>query len=176
MCVWLSSSSSGRRKARARSSAIASCKPSCRRYGRLAELEETLKSARDALDAARDRRGEMSAAQARVHSDVQHMAETCVQELSVQRERTCGATNRSPPGRRRIDQRRQCLSRDAHAPGEHGPGEHDGAGRVQGDGAASRVPGDAAPGSAAVDREHAEHNQGDRLDLAAEVRRSVQRY
>ena len=39
---------------------------------RIAELEEALKSAREALDAARDRRGELAAAQARVQSDVQH--------------------------------------------------------------------------------------------------------
>ena len=51
---------------------------------RIVELEEALKSAREALDAARDRRGELAAEQARVKSDVQHMAETCVQELSVQ--------------------------------------------------------------------------------------------
>ena len=53
---------------------------------RIAELEEALKSAREALDAARDRRGDLSAAQARVQSDVQHMSETCVQELGQQRE------------------------------------------------------------------------------------------
>ncbi len=53
---------------------------------RIVELEDALKSAREALDAARDRRGELSAAQARVQSDVQHMAETCVQELSLPRE------------------------------------------------------------------------------------------
>jgi len=53
---------------------------------RITELEEQLKSAREALDAARDRRGELSAAQARVQSDVQHLAETCVQELSQQRD------------------------------------------------------------------------------------------
>ncbi len=52
---------------------------------RLVELEEALKSAREALDAARDRRGELSAAQARVQSDAQHMSETCVQELGQQR-------------------------------------------------------------------------------------------
>ena len=53
---------------------------------RLVELEESLRSARESLDAARDRRGELSAAQARVESEVQHLAETCVQELSQQRE------------------------------------------------------------------------------------------
>jgi len=53
---------------------------------RIVELEESLKSSREALDAARDRRGELSAAQARVQSDAQHMAETCIQELSQQRD------------------------------------------------------------------------------------------
>jgi len=53
---------------------------------RIVELEDGLKSAREALDIARDRRGELSAAQARVQSDVQHMSETCLQELSQQRE------------------------------------------------------------------------------------------
>ncbi len=51
---------------------------------RMAELEDALKAAREALDAARDRRGELAAEQARVKSDIQHMAETCVQELGVQ--------------------------------------------------------------------------------------------
>jgi chromosome segregation protein len=53
---------------------------------RLGELEEALKVARQALDAARDRRGELSTVQARMQADVQHLAETCVQELSLPRE------------------------------------------------------------------------------------------
>jgi chromosome segregation protein len=53
---------------------------------RLTELEEALKTARHELDAARDRRGALSAEQARLQSDAQHMAETCVQELSQPRE------------------------------------------------------------------------------------------
>jgi chromosome segregation protein len=53
---------------------------------RLAELEEALKNARHELDALRDRRGERAAEQARVQSDAQHMAETCIQELSQPRE------------------------------------------------------------------------------------------
>ena len=52
---------------------------------RLGELEETLKTARHELDAARDRRGELAAEQARLQSDAQHMAETCIQELSQPR-------------------------------------------------------------------------------------------
>ncbi|HWR36650.1 MAG TPA: chromosome segregation protein SMC [Clostridia bacterium] len=53
---------------------------------RLAEIEEELKSARLLLDQARDRRGELSAAAAKLQSDVEHMAETCVQELSVSKD------------------------------------------------------------------------------------------
>jgi chromosome segregation protein len=53
---------------------------------RLTELEESLKTARLELDAARDRRGELAAEQARLQSDAQHMAETSVQELSQSRE------------------------------------------------------------------------------------------
>lgn len=53
---------------------------------RLSELEEALKSERLGLDAARDRRGELAAEQARLHADAQHMSDTCVQELSVPRE------------------------------------------------------------------------------------------
>ena len=53
---------------------------------RLGELEEALKNARHELDAARDHRGGLAAEQARVHSDAQHMAETCIQELNQPRE------------------------------------------------------------------------------------------
>ncbi len=53
---------------------------------RLAQLEEELKTARAELDAARDRRGELAAEQARLQSDMLHLSETCVQELSTQRE------------------------------------------------------------------------------------------
>jgi chromosome segregation protein len=53
---------------------------------RLGELEEALKNLRHDLDSARDHRGELAAEQARLHSDSQHMAETCIQELSQPRE------------------------------------------------------------------------------------------
>ncbi len=52
---------------------------------RIAEIEEELKIARQALDAARDRRGELGTAMARLQSDGEHMAETCIQELSLTR-------------------------------------------------------------------------------------------
>ncbi len=57
---------------------------------RLSELEEALKNARHELDAARDRRGELTAEQARLQSDAQHLAETCIQELSQPREELLG--------------------------------------------------------------------------------------
>jgi len=53
---------------------------------RLAEIDEQLKSGRMLLDQARDRRGELSATAAKLQSDAQHMAETCLNELGIERE------------------------------------------------------------------------------------------
>ncbi len=52
--------------------------------GRLAELEELLRNSRSLLDQARDRRGELSAAAAKLQSDAQHMSETCLNELGIE--------------------------------------------------------------------------------------------
>jgi chromosome segregation protein len=52
---------------------------------RLAEIDDALRDARQLLDHARDRRGELSAAAAKLQSDVQYMAETCLNELGIQR-------------------------------------------------------------------------------------------
>jgi chromosome segregation protein len=52
---------------------------------RLEEIDQALRAARNLLDLARDRRGELSAAAAKLQSDVQYMAETCLNELGVQR-------------------------------------------------------------------------------------------
>ncbi len=52
---------------------------------RLAEIDEALRSARLALDQARDRRGELAASAAKLQSDAQYMAETCLNDLGVQR-------------------------------------------------------------------------------------------
>ena len=51
---------------------------------RLAELEELLRNSRLLLDQARDRRGELSASAAKLQSDAQYMAETCLNELGVE--------------------------------------------------------------------------------------------
>jgi chromosome segregation protein len=53
---------------------------------RLTEIEEALRNARQLLDQARDRRGELSAAAAKLQSDAQYMAETCLNELGVERQ------------------------------------------------------------------------------------------
>jgi chromosome segregation protein len=53
---------------------------------RLGELEETLHNLRQLLDQARDRKAELSANAAKLQSDVQHLSETCLNELSAQRE------------------------------------------------------------------------------------------
>jgi chromosome segregation protein len=52
---------------------------------RLAEIDQALHTARQLLDQSRDRRAELSATAARLQSDAQYMAETCLNELSVQR-------------------------------------------------------------------------------------------
>jgi len=52
---------------------------------RLTEIEEALKNARLLLDQARDRRGELSAAAAKLQSDAQYMAESCLNDLGLQR-------------------------------------------------------------------------------------------
>jgi chromosome segregation protein len=52
---------------------------------RLAEIDEALRNARQLLDQARDRRADISAAAAKLLSDAQYMAETCLNELGLQR-------------------------------------------------------------------------------------------
>ena len=52
---------------------------------RLTEIDEELRNSRLLLDQARDRRGDLSAAAAKLQSDVQHMGETCLNELGIQR-------------------------------------------------------------------------------------------
>ncbi len=50
---------------------------------RLTELEEQLRAAREVMDKARDRRGELATSVARLDSDAQHMTETSVNDLGV---------------------------------------------------------------------------------------------
>ena len=53
---------------------------------RLAEIDETLAHRPPALlDQARDRRGELQAAAAKLQSDAEYMAQTCLNELGVER-------------------------------------------------------------------------------------------
>jgi chromosome segregation protein len=52
---------------------------------RLTEIDELLRNSRLLLDQARDRRGELSAAVAKLQSDAQYMAETCLNELGIER-------------------------------------------------------------------------------------------
>jgi chromosome segregation protein len=53
--------------------------------GRLAEIDDALHQARLLLDQSRDRRGELAARAAKLQSDAQYMAETCLNDLGVQR-------------------------------------------------------------------------------------------
>jgi chromosome segregation protein len=52
---------------------------------RLVEIEELLRNTRQQLDLARDRRGELSATAAKLQSDLQHLADTCLNELGIER-------------------------------------------------------------------------------------------
>jgi chromosome segregation protein len=52
---------------------------------RLTEIDELLRNARQLLDQARDRRGELQAAAAKLQADNAHMEETCLNELGVER-------------------------------------------------------------------------------------------
>jgi chromosome segregation protein len=65
---------------------------------RVAEIDEALHQARALLDQARDRRAEYAAALAKLQSDVQHMAETCLTELGVAREELLADTTMEPVG------------------------------------------------------------------------------
>jgi chromosome segregation protein len=51
---------------------------------RLAEIDEQLRGSRQLLDQARDRRGELSAASAKLQSDAEYMAQTCLNELGIE--------------------------------------------------------------------------------------------
>jgi chromosome segregation protein len=53
---------------------------------RLAEIDGLLRNARELLDQARDRRGELQAAAAKLQADTQHMADTCLNELGIERD------------------------------------------------------------------------------------------
>ena len=53
---------------------------------RLAEIDELLRDTRLLLDQARDRRGDLSAAAAKLESDAQYMSETCLNELGIERD------------------------------------------------------------------------------------------
>jgi chromosome segregation protein len=52
---------------------------------RLAEIDELLRDARQHLDQARDRRGELQAEAAKLEAGAMHMAETCLNELGIER-------------------------------------------------------------------------------------------
>jgi chromosome segregation protein len=52
---------------------------------RLGEIDQALHSARALLDQSRDRRAEFSATAAKLQSDAQYMAETCLNELGIER-------------------------------------------------------------------------------------------
>ncbi len=65
---------------------------------KLAEIEQELKQSRLALDQARDRRGELSAAAAKLKSDTEYMEQTAINELGI-----TGEVMRSDPAILRVE-------------------------------------------------------------------------
>ncbi|HSB76340.1 MAG TPA: chromosome segregation protein SMC, partial [Terriglobales bacterium] len=56
---------------------------------RLMEIDQTLRSLREVLEQSRDRRSQLSATAAKLQSDGEYMAETCLNELGITREQLC---------------------------------------------------------------------------------------
>jgi len=63
---------------------------------RLNEIDQLLHDSRLLLDQARDRRGELSAAAAKLQSDAQYMSETCLNELGIERAALMADTTLAP--------------------------------------------------------------------------------
>jgi len=63
---------------------------------RLTEIEDELRAARHALDAARDRRGEISAHAAKLASDLEYLVQSCVAELGAAPEQLLGQGDVAP--------------------------------------------------------------------------------
>ena len=60
---------------------------------RLTEIDEALRTTRQTLEQARDRRADLSTAAAKLQSDAQYMAETCLNELGIPRHELSTDTN-----------------------------------------------------------------------------------
>ena len=60
---------------------------------RVTEIEEALRGARQLLDEVRDRRAELSTAAAKLQSDAQYLATTCLNELGIEREELVSDTS-----------------------------------------------------------------------------------
>jgi chromosome segregation protein len=57
---------------------------------RLAEIDGLLRQARQLLDSSRDRKAELSTAAVKLQSDAEHLGQTCINELGVQRAELVG--------------------------------------------------------------------------------------
>jgi len=56
---------------------------------RLVEIDQTLRSLREVLEQSRDRRGQLGVTAAKLQSDADYMAQTCLNELGVTRQQLC---------------------------------------------------------------------------------------
>jgi len=137
----------------------------------LATIETQLKSGRASLDQLREDRSIRASEVAKLRSDLEHLEASCLAEVNLEApalRADAQIARMVGVGRRRGD-----VPRTAPEDRTDGSGEYDGPRRVQRDSRTPRLPRSATQGSDGVDREHARHHQGDRSDLAHQVRRGL---
>ncbi len=139
---------------------------------RIVEIEQQLKSAREALDQVRDHRGEVSASAARNQSDMAHMAETCLQELGTACEELLADESIVRVAGEELAAEDAAYREMRTKLDTMGPVNMMALEEYKEAAAAPRVPRHPAQGPAGFHREHAEDDQGDRPGLAPEVRRA----
>ncbi len=71
---------------------------------RLMEIDQTLHSLREVLEQSRDRRSQLSVTAAKLQSDGEYMAETCLNELGLSRQQLCEDAGLQPVGGEQLAQ------------------------------------------------------------------------
>ena len=132
-----------------------------------------LKTGRAALDQLREDRAGRSSELAKLRSDLEYLEASCLAEVNVEAEVLRADAQIARLARRRTRRRGRNLPHPAPAHRADGPGQHDGPRRVQGNRRAPRLPRNPAQGSDRVHRKHPGDHQGDRSDLAHQVRRGL---
>ena len=139
---------------------------------RLSEIDELLRSARQRLDQARDRRGELQAAAAKLEADAMYMAETCLNELGVEKAALMADTTLAVVTGGELAARDQ-SHREMRAKLEGmGPVNMMALEEYKRERRTPYLPRRATQGLDLVDREHDRNHSRDRRSLASEVQGS----